>query len=77
MNHKVGVPFIGQKFICNYCGSIVQSKYSGYFSMCKCGKSYVDETTYYIRSGGDLSSLERLLFEDFLAIWETEKKYKK
>lgn len=59
------IPFEGHKFVCVHCESIMQSQYEGHFCECKCGKSFIDETKYYCRSGGEMQSLTRLLVEDF------------
>lgn len=44
---------------CLKCDGLMQSKYSGHFSQCKCGESFVDQTSYYIRVGGHAVPLER------------------
>ncbi len=64
--------FEGHKFICVYCESIVQSKYHGQFVRCKCGKSFVDETHYYCRSGGDITLLMPLIFDQFMELYAKE-----
>lgn len=42
------------KHSCKLCGDIIWSKYAGEFVTCKCGKSFVDQTAYYTRGGGEL-----------------------
>jgi hypothetical protein len=37
------------------CEDTIFSKYEGQFSGCKCGKTFIDETAYYGRSGGNLN----------------------
>ncbi len=64
--------FEGHKFICVYCESIVQSKYPGQFIRCKCGKSFVDETHYYCRSGGEITLLMPLIFDQFMELYAKE-----
>ena len=41
------------KIKCKHCGDIIESKYSGQFVQCSCGKIYIDETEYYCRVGGN------------------------
>lgn len=47
--HKVTVPC---------CGDTIWSERPGQFKQCKCTKSYVDQTRYYIRLGGQACGLE-------------------
>lgn len=46
-----------------HCNDIIESKYSGQFVQCSCGKIYIDETEYYCRVGGNLGDFE-LVKED-------------
>lgn len=41
------------KIKCKHCNDIIESKYSGQFVQCSCGKIYIDETKYYCRVGGN------------------------
>jgi len=47
------VKFTPSKYLAKCCGDIIQSKYSGQFVSCKCGKCFVDQTEYYTRGGGE------------------------
>ncbi len=51
------------KIKCKYCGDIIESKYSGQWVQCSCGKIYIDETEYYCLIGGNLGDFE-LVKED-------------
>jgi hypothetical protein len=44
--------FTPTKYVATCCGSIIFSEYSGQFKPCKCGKSFVDQTEYYVRIAG-------------------------
>lgn len=46
------------KIKCKHCGDIIESKYSGQFVRCSCGKIYIDETPYYCRIGGNKGDFE-------------------
>lgn len=43
-------PFV---YVCQSCHQQIFSRFSGEFVQCECGKSYVDQTKYYIRVGGN------------------------
>jgi hypothetical protein len=44
--------FTPTKYVATCCNSIIFSEYSGQFKSCQCGKSFVDQTEYYVRIGG-------------------------
>lgn len=44
------------KVKCLKCDSIIESNGKGSFVECKCGKCYVDETSNYLRIGGDFDT---------------------
>lgn len=60
--------FTPTKYLATCCGSIIFSEYSGQFKSCQCGKSFVDQTEYYVRMGGTVEDYEELskLSEDEL-----------
>jgi hypothetical protein len=39
---------------CLDCLDLIRSSYSGEFVKCKCGNSFVDQTLYYSRYGGNI-----------------------
>lgn len=45
--------FKPHEYECQECKNKIHSRFSGEFVRCPCGKSYVDETEYYTRLGGD------------------------
>jgi hypothetical protein len=50
--------FTPTKYVATCCNSVIFSEYSGQFKSCKCGKSFVDQTEYYVRMGGTLEEYE-------------------
>ena len=48
----------GTKYKTTCCDDIIQSKYSGEYVLCKCGKVAIDETPHYGRVIGDINMLE-------------------
>ena len=38
---------------CTKCLGVIKSQYSGHFCQCPCGHSFVDQTPYYMRVGGN------------------------
>jgi hypothetical protein len=40
-------------YVCKDCHTKLQSTYSGEFVTCACGNSFVDQTTHYMRIGGN------------------------
>lgn len=46
------------KYLATCCNTTIWSEYSGQFKSCKCGKSFVDQTEYYVRLGGTVTQLE-------------------
>lgn len=42
------------KMMCKICKTELQSQYPGHFVGCKCGASFVDQTPYYSRYGGEV-----------------------
>jgi hypothetical protein len=55
---KNKIEFKPNKYIAKCCKSILQSKYPGQFVSCSCGESFIDETEYYVRGGGDVELIE-------------------
>ncbi len=53
MNEKEFKP---AKMMCGACHEVLQSKFEGQFMVCKCGKSYVDQTRHYERYGGEVTT---------------------
>lgn len=51
MTKRSFVPF---EYECQECKDTIHSSYSGEFVTCSCGKSFVDQTEYYTRLGGDV-----------------------
>lgn len=51
-------PFNPAKMQCVKCKDIIWSKHPGEWVQCKCGKSYVDQTRYYMRVGGEMICVE-------------------
>ena len=49
----VGDIFLNQAK-CLDCGWVIRSKNRHHMAVCKCGKSFVDGGSWYIRSGGNL-----------------------
>lgn len=67
------------KVTCKHCGTTIYSITEGRFAECECKKTFIDETKYYTRIGGDeeeliIQSLTEEDFRDF--IWTTAKKEK-
>jgi len=46
--------FTPHEYECQECKGKMHSTYSGEYVRCNCGKSFVDETEYYARLGGNL-----------------------
>lgn len=46
--------FTPHEYQCQFCGGKIHSTYPGEFVRCGCTKSFVDETEFYTRLGGDL-----------------------
>ncbi len=42
------------KYAAKCCGDSIWSERPGQFKECKCGKAFVDQTTYYTRLGGEV-----------------------
>lgn len=42
---------------CSTCKDRIFSRYSGEFVSCKCGESFVDQTPYYGRYGGNIKEV--------------------
>jgi len=53
---------------CTTCDTVLRSRWEGHFVRCECGESFVDQTRYYSRYGGNVKSIEQLLAIDFYAI---------
>jgi len=52
------VTFNPSTYECDYCKDKLRSEKPGHFVECKCGRSFVDETEYYVRLGGSLTKVE-------------------
>jgi hypothetical protein len=50
---KENKKFTPHPYQCQDCNDIIQSTHSGEWVACKCGKSFVDETEYYVRVGSN------------------------
>lgn len=46
------------KYLATCCNTVIWSEHSGQFKSCQCGKSFVDQTEYYVRLGGTVTQLE-------------------
>lgn len=46
------------KIRCKKCNSIIEGDKKGTCISCKCGDTYIDETEYYFRIGGDPDKIE-------------------
>ena len=55
MNQPEWKPYI---YRCISCGDLIFSKYPGHFASCSCNKSYVDQTHFYTRAGGEAEPVE-------------------
>ena len=66
--------WIGNKYLAKCCDDVLQSKYSGHFVRCKCGKVAIDQTPYYCRYIGDIEKIEIMLdkIEDVVVNSELE-----
>lgn len=53
---------------CRTCETKLQSATPGQFVSCECGDSFVDQTPYYSRWGGNAVSVQDLILEDLKAI---------
>jgi len=60
--------FNPELFQCTNCQGTMKSKYSGHFSSCDCGDSFVDQTPYYGRYGGHAKPISDLILEDLVSI---------
>lgn len=45
--------------MCKLCKDKLQSQYPGQFVECKCGASFVDQTPYYSRHGGEVVAYQQ------------------
>lgn len=44
---------MGTKIKCKLCNAIIEGDEKGTMIYCQCGQTYIDETQYYYRIGGD------------------------
>jgi CXCXC repeat len=54
---------------CKKCDTVLRSRWEGHFVRCECGESFVDQTRYYSRYGGEVESVEELLKKEFAALY--------
>lgn len=52
------------KIRCNYCGDVIESKYTHDFQQCKCGKVFVDGGKDYLRRGYPSDATPEEAYED-------------
>lgn len=48
------------KIKCKLCGDILEGDKKGTFIQCSCKSCYIDETSYYVRVGGNLEDIEEV-----------------
>ena len=68
---------MGTKIKCKLCNTIIEGDRKGNFITCKCGKTYIDETPYYCRIGGDPTYIMTFNGTDFEDMVLPENKYKR
>ena len=48
---------MGTKIKCKLCNTIIEGDKNGTMIYCQCGQTYIDETQYYCRIGGDQENI--------------------